>query len=181
MSELTVATRYAKSIIDLAQEQNVFEDVKNDMDLFFRTLRTNAELQTVFSNPIISQYKKIKILEALFAAKMNKMTISFFNIMINKGRGELLFGTSQEYVNQYNIIKHITKASIVSATALSAVNKQTMIDELQKTIGGQIILNTQTDPSLIGGFVLTVGDQQLDTSISSSLKNLKKDFAQRVQ
>ena len=177
MSELTVASRYAKSLIDLAQEQNNLEAINNDMNFFLHTLKANPQLKAVLGNPIISQSKKIQILADIFSGKVDKLSISFFNIMVNKGRGEVLYATAQEFNNQYNIIKHITKATVVSATALSEANKSKLLDEVKAAVGGQVILDAKTDPSLIGGFVLTVGDKQVDTSIANSLKKLKKDFA----
>jgi len=177
MSELTVASRYAKSLIDLAQEQNNLEAINNDMNFFLHTLKANPQLKAVLGNPIISQSKKVQILADIFSGKVDKLSISFFNIMVNKGRGEVLYATAQEFNNQYNIIKHITKATVVSATALSEANKSKMLDEVKAAVGGEVILDAKTDPSLIGGFVLTVGDKQVDTSIANSLKKLKKDFA----
>ena len=180
MSELTVGSRYAKSLIDLAQEQDNVDVIKADMDLFIHTLKANPELKAVLSNPIIAHSKKTKILDAVFLGKVNKVTISFFKLMVDKGRGEVLYTTAYEYVNLYNVKRHITKARVTSATALSAANKQTLITELQTSIGGTVVLEDKIDPSLIGGFVLTVGDRQVDTSISASLKKLKKEFAEKV-
>ena len=177
MSELTVASRYAKSLIDLAQEQNNLEAINNDMNFFLHTLKANPQLKAVLGNPIISQSKKVQILADIFSGKVDKLSISFFNIMVNKGRGEVLYATAQGFNNQYNIIKHITKATVVSATALSEANKSKLLDEVKAAVGGEVILDAKTDPSLIGGFVLTVGDKQVDTSIANSLKKLKKDFA----
>ncbi|CAN5157830.1 ATP synthase F1 subunit delta [soil metagenome] len=177
MSELTVASRYAKSLIDLAQEQNLVEVIKDDMDLFAHTLKANPQLNAVLGNPIVSHIKKIRILDEVFSNKVNRVTIAFFKLMVNKSRGEVLYATATEFVNLYNIKNHITKATVISATALSDANKQTLTEEVQKAVGGKVILSTKTDPSLIGGFVLTVGDRQVDTSIAASLKKLKKEFA----
>ncbi|MDB5136193.1 MAG: atpH [Mucilaginibacter sp.] len=180
MSELTVATRYAKSIIDLAEENKNLEEIKKDMVLFSQTLRANHELQAVLANPIIGHAKKVRILEAIFGGKINKVTDSFFKIMVNKSRAEVLYATAKEFINQYNIIKHIVRAYVTSATPLSEENKKKVIAELQSAIGGSIELHTKVDADLIGGFVLTVGDRQVDTSISSSLNRLKQDFAHGV-
>jgi F-type H+-transporting ATPase subunit delta len=180
MSETTVATRYAKSIIDLAEENKVLEVIKKDMELFAHTLRANHELQAVLANPIIGHAKKIRILEAVFGDKINKVTDSFFKIMVNKSRAEILYATSKEFINQYNIIKHIDRAYVVSATPLSEENKKKIIAELKAATGGGIELHTKVDESLIGGFVLTIGDRQVDTSISSSLNRLKQDFAHGI-
>jgi len=180
MSELTVGARYAKSLIDLAEEQSSLEAVKNDMDMFVQTLKANTELQAVLRNPIIAHDKKIKILEAVFADKISKATDGFFKIMINKSRGELLYFAAQEFVNQYNIKKNIVKATITSATPLSADNEAKITALLKTETGANIILQTKVDPSLIGGFVLTVGDRQVNTSIADKLKKLKSDFAKKV-
>jgi F-type H+-transporting ATPase subunit delta len=180
MSELTVASRYAKSLIDLAQEQNALEATKKDMEFFVQVLKANSQLQAVLRNPIVSHEKKLNILKALFTGKVSKVTEAFFAIMINKSRGEILFHTAQEFVNQYNIKKHIVKASVVSAAPLSEANRQVIMDEVKQATGGEIVLQARVDPELIGGFILTVGDRQIDTSVSGSLKRLKKDFAEKA-
>lgn len=180
MSELTVATRYAKSLIDLAVEQKSLEETKKDMVFFSQTLRANYQLQAVLANPIVAHNKKIKILEAIFGDKVSKLTDSFFKIMINKSRSEILYATSKEFINQYNVIKHIIRAYVTSATPLSEENKKKVVTELEAATKGTIELHTKVDPKLIGGFVLTVGDMQVDTSISTSLNKLKQDFTRGV-
>jgi F-type H+-transporting ATPase subunit delta len=177
MSELTVASRYAKSLIDLAEEQKTLEEVKNDMVFILHTLKQNSELRAVFGSPVISHGKKIAILNEVFGKNVNKVTAAFFALLINKGRGELVYPTAYEYINQYDIKKGITKASVVSAMPLSAPNKDQILSEVKAAIGGEIELHTKVDPTLIGGFILNVGDRQLDTSVAGSLKKLKKDFA----
>ena len=180
MSELTVAARYAKALIDLAQEQNSVEAIKNDMELFHHTLRVNPELKAVLANPIVSHSKKVKILDEVFSKKVEKASITFFKLMVNKSRGEVLYATSQEYISMYDIKNHIIHASVVSATALSEANKQKMIADIQAATGGTVRLDAKIDPALIGGFVLTIGDRQVDTSLANDLKKLKKEFSQRV-
>jgi len=180
MSELTVAARYAKAIIDLAEEQKLVEPIKGDMELFLHTLRANPELKAVLANPIVSHSKKVKILEEIFASKVNKASLAFFKLMVNKSRGEVLYATAGEFINLYDIKNHIVHASVTSATALSETNKQKMIADIQAATGGTVKLNTKIDSSLIGGFVLTVGDRQVDTSIASDINKLKKEFARRV-
>jgi F-type H+-transporting ATPase subunit delta len=180
MFELTVASRYAKSLIDLAKEQNALEQVREDMALFVQTLKASSELQAVLRNPIIAHDKKKKILEAIFNGKVNKATSSFFEIMVNKSRAEILFPTALEFISQYNALKNIINAQVVSAAPLSEENKRKLTDEVKAITGGNVIMHTKVDPSLIGGFVLTVGDRQIDTSVAASLTKIKKDFAQRV-
>ncbi len=180
MSELTVAYRYAKSLIDLAQEQNSLEAIKDDMTFFVQTLKSNSQLAAVLRNPIIAHNKKVNILDGLFASKVNKATVSFFNIMVNKGRGGILYPTAQEFINLYNQKKNIVTAKVVSATPLSDANKQQIMAEIKASTGGEVILKESVDANLIGGFVLTIGDRQIDTSVARDLQKLKKEFTEKV-
>ena len=176
MSEFKVATRYAKSLIDLAEEQNLLEQIKNDMSLFVQTLRANSLLAAVLRNPIVSPSKKSVILNQVFTGKVQPATIAFFKIMVDKMRSEILFETAKEFVEQYNLKKHIVKAVIVSAVPLSESNRMEAMAEVKAATAGEVLLEEKVDPSLIGGFILTVGDRQFDTSISSTLSKLKKEF-----
>ena len=178
MSEITVALRYAKALIDLAEEQNALEAVKVDMELFLNTVKSSSELGAVLANPIISHSKKVQILASIFGSKVSKVTLAFLNIMVNKGRGEVLYTTAREFIGLYDIKNNITNARVVTAAPLSAENKNKMQADVQQAIGGTVKLTDKVDPALIGGFVLTVGDRQVDTSIASSLKRMKKEFAQ---
>ncbi|WP_179415506.1 ATP synthase F1 subunit delta [Mucilaginibacter sp. E4BP6] len=178
MSEITVAIRYAKSLIDLAVEQKALEAVNADMEFFVRTIKANSELNAVLVNPIIYHDKKIQILDAIFGGKVSPVTIAFFKLMVNKNRAEVLYPAAQEFINQYDVINNIIKATVVSAAELSEANKKTIVAEIEASTKGTVKLTAKVAPALIGGFILTVGDRQVDTSISSSLTKLKKEFSQ---
>lgn len=178
MSEIQVASRYAKSIIDLAVEQNALEPVKKDIGLFLETCKANPQLQAILKNPIISLDKKSGILDDLFGDKLHKMIISFFHIVIRKGRSEILYATAKEFISQYNIIKNVVKATVTSASPLSKENIDQIEEVVKQASKGEVILSAKVDPDLIGGFILKVGDKQFDTSLSSKLNKLKKEFEQ---
>ena len=180
MSEIKVATRYAKSLIDLALEQKALEEIKGDMELFVNTLKANSELQAVVKNPIIPLDKKNAILNAVFGDKINKVTSAFLKLVVNKGRGEIIYGVAKEFIVQYNQYKNIVTAKVVSAAPLSEEARNEMINKVKAVTGGEVILNAEIDVDLIGGFILTVGDKQFDSSIATSLGRVKKEFAQKV-
>lgn len=177
MSEIRVATRYAKALIDLAIERNELERVKQDIDMFLSATKASSELVAVLKNPIVPIIKKLKILRGLFAENVSKTTQSFFDIVVNKARAEVLHGTAVEFIQQYNEKKNILKAKIVSATSLNDAARTEIISIVEKATGKQVLLEEKVDANLIGGFLLTVGDKQFDTSISRSLQNLKKSFS----
>ena len=177
MSVFKVASRYAKSLIDLAQEQGSLEVIKDDMEQIVAVIKSSSELQAVLGNPIIKIDKKKSILEALFKDKIRPEILGFFNIMVRKGRSELVYATAQEFIREYNEVKGIVKAEVTSASALSETNLQALNAKIAQEINAKVLLTNKVDKSLIGGFVLKVGDRQLDASIAGKLNKLERHFS----
>lgn len=180
MSEFKVASRYAKSLIDLAQEQDNLEKVKQDMEQFVAVLRANKELQAVLKNPIMKQDKKSTILDALFETKIHPAITAFFHIMVRKGRAGILYATAKEFIREYNEVKGIVHATVISAAALSTKNLDALQKVIASEINAEVVLHNKVDPSLIGGFVVKVGDRQLDASIAGKLATLERHFNSQV-
>lgn len=174
MSEFKVASRYAKSLIDLSRENNALEEVKRDMEQFIAVLRKNKELQAVLKNPIIKQDKKRNILNSLFGSIIHPSIAAFFNIMVRKGRAGILYATAQEFIREYNEVKNIVKARVTSAEPLSPENERAVAALVKQYTGGEVIVENTVKPDLIGGFILTVGDRQVDASIAGRLQKLER-------
>ncbi|PRD52620.1 F0F1 ATP synthase subunit delta [Sphingobacterium gobiense] len=177
MSIFTVASRYAKSLLDLTEEQGHLDAVKKDMDGVISVLKSNSELLAVLKNPIIKGDRKRNILAAIFDGKINSTVLSFFYLLVNKGRAAILLDIAQEFVREYNEEKGIVKASVTSATALSEGNLAALQEIIAAETMATVILKNVVDPSLIGGFTVRVGDKQIDASIAGKLGKLEKHFA----
>lgn len=178
MSEIKVAGRYAKSLIDLAVENNGLAESYNDMVLFEKVVDETPELEAILKNPIVPLDKKVGILNGIFAGKVGQLSLNFFKIVVNKGRSAILFATAKQFIKQYNEIKGIFTADVTSATTLSAEAKAQIIETVKKELGAnEVIVNEKIDEKLIGGFILKVGDKQFDASIASGLNKLRKEFA----
>lgn len=119
-------------------------------------------------------------MSAVFADKLDLVILSFFKIVINKGRSSILYVTAKEFINEYNVRKNIVRAIVTSAVPLNEENKRRIENIVTRATRGEAILVEKVDPKLIAGFVLKVGDQQVDTSIFSQLQKLRKEFAQKV-
>ncbi|TDS16004.1 F0F1 ATP synthase subunit delta [Sphingobacterium paludis] len=176
MSIFTVASRYAKSLLELAQEQGNLDAVKADIDQIVVVLKSNTGIQTVLKNPIISADKKRSILQALFDGKVNPLIVSFFNVLVSKGRGNILVDIAQEFIREYNQLKGIVNATVISATKLSEKNLNDLQAKISQEINAQVLLKNKVDASVIGGFKLLVGDRQIDATIAGKLNKLEKYF-----
>jgi len=182
MSIARIAGRYAKSLLDLAQEQGKLDTILGDMNAF-KTASENKDLRSMLKSPIINTTKKRNILKEIFGESFDEMTMAFINIVLTKGREELLPEICQEFIGQYRSIKNITSATVISATEL----KTETLDKIKNKIrtemtqgGGEVEISTKVDPSLLGGFVIEIGDKLYDASVATRLKNLRKEFTGNV-
>lgn len=176
MSEFKVASRYAKALLDLARERQIVEEVRSDMDAVASVLKGNSELLAVLSNPIVAPKKKKDILLAIFDGKVQQLVIGFFKIMADKGRASILYGTAKEFEREYNVFHHIITASVTSAVELSETVKADLVKQISEAYAGKVQLENKIDPELIGGFILHIGDKQIDASISGKLNRLSRSF-----
>lgn len=176
MSELRVASRYAKSLIELAAEKGVLEQVHEDMKLFASVVSQNRAFQMLLHNPIVKSDKKLAIINSVFQGKVNEMTLAFYSIVARKSRESILEFVASEFEKQYNIMKGIQRARVTSAAPLSSELRQQLGEKLANETGKTIQLEEKIDTSLIGGFVLQVGDKQIDSSVKYSLRKIKNNF-----
>jgi F-type H+-transporting ATPase subunit delta len=179
MTESRAASRYVKSLLDLAVEKNVLEEVHRDMLLFSQVINENKALVLMLNNPIIKHDKKRAVLNQLFTGKVNGLTLAIFDIITRKNREPLLPAIARDFHNAYNEYKGIGKATITTATTMDAQIRREF-EAMAKKLSNrsQVEIHEIVDPELIGGFVLNVGDKQIDASIKSKLKALKVSFSQ---
>ncbi|MCS6795183.1 MAG: ATP synthase F1 subunit delta [Raineya sp.] len=177
MTERRVAVRYAKSILELAEERGVLEQVYQDMGYFVKTLDENPVLRAVTRNPIIYSYRKLAILKKLFADKFHKVTLDFFEIIARKNREEILYQAAKEFENLYEERKGILRVTLTSAVPLTPQVKMKAVQIVEKETGKKVKLEEKINPALIGGFTITfANDKQIDASVRTKLKLLEKEF-----
>jgi F-type H+-transporting ATPase subunit delta len=178
MSDTRAASRYVKSLLGLAVEKNVLDQVHKDMLLFAEVVEQNRSFLLMLNNPVIKHDKKRAILEEIFKGRVNDLTLAIFDIITRKNREPLLPSIAREFHNAYNEYMGIGKASVISATPIDADLRKEFEGIAKKMINKkQIEIVEKVDPSLIGGFILNVGDQQIDASLKSRLNALKVNFA----
>jgi F-type H+-transporting ATPase subunit delta len=176
MSDIRVASRYAKSLIELAEEKGVLEEVQADMQLLKSVISNNRDFELLLLNPVVKSDKKLNVLTQVFTGKVQPMTLLFFKIVAQKSRESVLLYIAKEFEKQYNELKGIQVVKITSATPLLLSDREVLISKLAAETGKTIQLEETVDPTLIGGFVLRVGDKQIDSTVKNKLRRLKNNF-----
>ena len=172
-----VAVRYAKSLIDLGQDQGVLDDFHNDM-LSLKEALTNRDLHMLVKSPIIKANKKIAVFKKLFGDSYNKVTMAFFEIIMKKSRENILPEITTAFLNQYKILKHVTAVKLTTASPLG----EGALEEIKNALlsssetDEKVEIETAVDPDLIGGFVVEMGDKLYDASVAYKLDQIKRNF-----
>lgn len=179
MTDSRAASRYVKSLLGLAIEKGALDAVHSDMVMFSKIVDENRAFALMLRNPIIKHDKKRDVLEKVFKGKVHSLTMSIFDIITKKNREPLLPSIAKEFHNAYNEYKGVGKATVVTATPLDA-RLRAEFEQMVKGLSEkkQVELIESVDPDMIGGFVLNIGDRQIDASIKNKLKALQVKFSQ---
>lgn len=177
MTNPRLATRYAKSLLGLAQEKNVLEQVIADMKFFSSLQKTNPDFTALLRSPIINADKKEKIISAITGSKVSELSKLFISLLVRKGREGNLPEIAEAFITQYNTLKGIHKVKLTTAAPLSQQIQQEIIGKIKTESGVENIeLETGINHELIGGFTLHMADTYVDASILRDLNDIKKQF-----
>jgi len=172
-----IGNRYAKALISLANEQGKLEEVYQDMKFFENVCLENDEFRKIMANPIVRHEKKFGILKKIFENRVTNVTFSIFNVLTKKNREQLLYPIAREFHKLYDEQKGIQKVQISTPVVLTDAQKAEFSRIVSESMNKTVELTEKIDESLIGGYVLKVGDTQIDTSVKHKLSELKAAMA----
>ncbi len=174
-----VAYRYARSLMELAQEKGMLAGVEEDMRLVAETCTANRELVVLLNSPVVKADKKDKILGQVFAGKIGQLSATFMGILVRKGRERLLPDVAHAFSELHKVHKNIVVAQVTSAVPLSEeARAQVRAIAVKQHPGKTIELVEKVDASLIGGVTIRIGDEQYDGSVSRRLNDLRRKFSE---
>ena len=177
MTNPRLATRYAKSILDLAIEKGQLEQVYGDMLYLQQLNNSSRELLTMLRSPIVTSDKKQAVMDAVTKGKVSEITTAFTRLLIAKGREGDLPEIITTFIKQYKQYKNIHIVKLTTATPVSDDIKNSIIARVRNTSEMQNIeLETIVNPDIIGGFILQTGDKLVDASIAYELQTISREF-----
>ncbi len=176
MQGTRVASRYAKSFIDLTMEQGVLEQAYNDMNFILDVCKSNHDFAVFLKSPVIKADKKQAVLKEVFKGKLNKVTDAFIHLIAAKTRAIFLIEIAQEFINQYKEKKKILTAVVTTANGIDDVIRKKIMEIVKGKGNSEVVLEEKINKDIIGGFILRIGDTQVDASIARKLNSLKRNF-----
>jgi F-type H+-transporting ATPase subunit delta len=176
MSSTRAAIRYAKAILDLAHSKNVAEAVANDMKTISTTIANNQELSTFILNPTMKVEVKESALLEVFA-NSNAVTKGLFHLLFENKRFEILGEITSEYNNLNDEANGVQVAKVTTAIAMDAALEAKVLAKIATFSDKKITIENTVNPSIIGGFILRIGDKQYNASVANRLQVLKRELS----
>ena len=174
------AIRYAKAVLTQANEANIGDVVFGDMKSVATTIDNSKELRTVLGSPVIKGDDKKQALHKIFEGT-SEVTKGLVDILTANKRIDLLGGVANSYVNLYNQAKGVKVANVTTAVALSPELETQVLAKVKEMTGSDsVTIENTIDDSIIGGFILRVGDLQYNASIANQLDTLKREFTKSL-
>ena len=170
------ALRYAKAALSLAKKQNKEAVVNKDMQLIENTITESKELQSFLNNPVFKAEQKLKAINAVFGGKIDEITKNVIQLLLKNKRLSLLPFVAKQYQNLYKKAQNVASAIVTTAVPLTDDLKEKVLNKIKQETGKEVSLQNIVDDSVIGGFILQIGDKQIDASISGKLNNLSRNF-----
>lgn len=175
MAGTRAAIRYAKAVLSLANDQNNADAVNNDMKLIADTIADNKALSDALQSPVIASSNKKSVLLEIFK-DANKTTLNLIDTLVNNKRVHILSDVASKYNQLFDESKGIQIATVTTAVALSADLKIKVLAKAKELTGKDVEVENIIDESILGGFILRIGDVQYNASVANQLNKLKQEF-----
>jgi len=176
MKDARPALRYAKAILNLAKEKSVETEVNADMQLIASTISENLDLEIMLKSPVIKSSDKKNALIKIFSYKIHVISLGIFDLLQENKRMNMLLSIAKQYSIIYDYSKSIQVAKVTTAIPLTTELETKVMAKIVELTNNKSSLENIVNPSILGGFILRVGDVQYDASISNHLNELRKEF-----
>ena len=169
----------AGALFEAARERSELEEVLSDLGEFVTALHESEELRLFFYGGQVPERQKRRAIDGLTEGMKTQAT-NFLKVLVDNGREEILeevFGRYEQLVKEH--LGRI-EVGVTTAVELSPEQLDRLKERLERTLEGkEVVLETDVDPSLVGGAVFRFGGRMMDGSIRGRLESLREGMLER--
>ena len=178
MSGTRAAIRYAKAVLQDAGDAS--KTVFSDMQSVKHALEASKELRTVLKSPVVKTEDKKEALLKIFSSQ-SENTKALIEVLAQNQRNDILGNVANSYIQLYNEQQGVKVAKVTTAVPLTGELEKKVLDRVEALTGSKkVTIENEIDESIIGGFILRIGDLQYNASIANQLSNLKREFSKSL-
>jgi F-type H+-transporting ATPase subunit delta len=171
----SAARRYAEAAFEVATRDNAVDAWRKELDAAAAVV-ADERVGRALANPSIPLETRISVAQATFGRLVGPKVLNLIGLMLRRGRIEELPRLAAEFRRLDDQRQGITRATAISASSLTPDEVTALTERLEQSAGGRVALDTEVDPSLLGGLVVRLGDRLIDGSVRSRLERLRNQL-----
>jgi F-type H+-transporting ATPase subunit delta len=171
-----IAAVYARSLFEVASEQDKLDAVREQLGAFADALDETRELQVFFFSPYFSTTEKQDGLDRA-VSDADPVVVNFLKLLIENHRMPVIFRVRREFDRLWEEENQLLPVRVTSAVELDEATVNQIGERIAEQTGRKVDLSSQVDPDILGGIVVRVGNSILDASIRNRLESLRKQVA----
>ena len=170
------AIRYAKAILETAVSSGKANQVNEDMKSIIAAVDSSADLNQFLASPIITSDLKMNALSEVFSS-VQAETKSLFRLLQENKRFQILAAIAIQFNTQFDEMNGVEVANVTTAFPITADLEAQILAKAATISTKKLTIKNTVDTSIIGGFILRIGDKQYNASVSNRLQELKREFS----
>jgi len=179
MNDSKIGVRYAKAFFEVGQEKYQLNALRDDIETIARACN-HKEILLLLESPVVKSSKKQQLFAEIFKGKIEDVSLNFLLMIIENKRENYIPAICRNFIELYRKYKGIKAAKVTTASIISNDLKKKISKMISDVFKSEVELTTEENANLIGGFILRVGDQQIDASVSTKLSKIKREFLDKV-
>ena len=160
-----VSERYALSLYEVAQDEKQEKLYLDQLTEVCAAFDSEPDFLKMLTTPSIAAEDKQKVLKTVFEGRIEPFLLNFLMLVTDKGRIGLIHEMCQAYKEQYYFENGIVEVHAITA-------KPMLRGKMEQVTGKKVELKCSVDPSIMGGIVVKVNNEQFDTSLRTRLEEL---------
>ena len=174
MNESTIGRNYAETLIALARKDDAIEEYGELLNSIAAAMTEDQTLRTFLESPNLSASQKIDILEKALGRKVPRLFLRFVETVIQKRRQMLIPEIASEYQTLLDVAENRLHANVTVAREPAQPEREALARQLSRLFGKRVVPHITTNPAILGGLIVKVGDTVMDGSVRRRLSILKQ-------
>lgn len=177
MVERTLARRYAKALFAIAEEKKIMDRLAAELSEFGQMAASMPDLSEFLAHPLIPSEQKLGVVKKIVPSiEQEPLLKNFLSLLVEKDRLGLLSFIAREFTRLFKKRSNIVEALVTTVFPLSPQEEAELVKALSEMTGKTVEISIRTDPGILGGLRIQIGDTVIDDSIITHLKEIRKDL-----
>lgn len=177
MPRSATSRRYAEAIFGLATDEEEVDEWRSELGVACEVARDGRAVRLIDS-PAVGFTQRRRAVEELLAGRVHRQVLNLALLLSERGRFSLLPAIVDEYDALVRRARGVVGVTVTTPTPLSGVELKALRSKIEQLAAARVEITAETDPGLLGGLRVTIGDLQIDASVASRLARLRRQLVQ---